>query len=69
MKMFHIIQAIELIKFNLDEKISRQESVEDTKEYYTEYITDNEIEDLHDYYYGINVEEECQNDTSYRHND
>jgi hypothetical protein len=62
MKMFYIIQAIELIKFNLDEKITRQESIEDTKEYYEEYITDAEIEDLHDYYYGINIEAECKND-------
>ena len=48
--MFNIIQAIELIKFNLDEKISREDSIEDTKEYYGEHITDSEIEDLHDYY-------------------
>jgi predicted DNA-binding protein len=67
--MFNIIQAIELIKFNLDEKISKQDSINDTKYLYGEHITDSEIEELHDYYYGINVEEECQNDTSYQYND
>ena len=51
MKIYHIIEAIETIKFHVDEKLTREESIREISKHYR-LISKQEISELHNYFYG-----------------
>ncbi len=70
MKVYIILIAAKSATKNYEERVSREDSMEDIQESFgqdshyhyehDEYLTEQEIEEMHDYIYGINIEEICK---------
>lgn len=70
MKVYITLLAAKSTTKNYEEHVPREDSMEDIQEsfgqdshYHCEhdvYLTEQEIEEIHDFIYGINIEEICK---------
>ena len=70
MKVYITLLAAKSTTKNYEEHVPRKESEEEIKECFgqdshyhyehNEYLTEQEIEEIHDFIYGINIEEICK---------